>query len=74
MWVGIERVTDMLYTVVGIGPIRIVNQVVPSSALDIATDPETMELRIPEEILNPLPLSDPPPSSSNNTESIILLS
>ena len=47
---------------------------VPSSALDIATDPETMELRIPEEILNPLPLSDAPPSSSNNTEPIILLS
>ena len=24
VWVGIERVTDMLYTVLGIGPIRIV--------------------------------------------------
>ena len=44
------------------------NQVVPVSALDIVTDPESVELLIPDEILNPSPLSDPSPPLSNDSD------
>ena len=47
---------------------RASNQVVPVSALDIVTDPESVKLLIPDEILNPSPLSDPSPPLSNDAD------
>ena len=41
---------------------------VPVAARDIATDPESGDLLLPDETLNPPPLSNPPPPPSKYTD------